>query len=104
MTTITEQGHQLFKALSNSSAFRKHVKSNQDEVIKGACLSVFLAPSEPQLTFVKRVVQLHKKYYLYCDSGNFFYSLKILKEWLNLTSGSLISNLNNILRVIGWSK
>ncbi|MBY7665475.1 GNAT family N-acetyltransferase [Staphylococcus agnetis] len=79
MTTITEQGHQLFKALSNSSAFRKHVKSNQDEVIKGACLSVFLAPSEPQLTFVKRVVQLHKKYYLYCDSGNFLLFTKDFK-------------------------
>ncbi|MCD8905027.1 GNAT family N-acetyltransferase [Staphylococcus chromogenes] len=79
MTTITSQGHQIFKTLSNNAMFRKHVKSSQGEVIKGAIISVLISPTEPQLSFVKKVIQLHKKYYLYCDSGDFLVVTKDFK-------------------------
>lgn len=34
MTTITEQGYQQFKMLSNNMMFRKHVEDSQNEIIK----------------------------------------------------------------------
>ena len=34
MTTITEQGYQQFKMLSNNMMFRKHVKDSQNEITK----------------------------------------------------------------------
>ena len=34
MTTITEQGYQQFKMLSNNMMFRKHVEDSQMKLLK----------------------------------------------------------------------
>ena len=44
MTTITEQGYQQFKMLSNNMMFRKHVEDSQNEIIKILMSLLMYAP------------------------------------------------------------
>ena len=70
MTTITEQGYQQFKMLSNNMMFRKHVKDCQDEITKILMSLLMYAPSTEHKTMFSRVLLLRDKYYLYISGGS----------------------------------
>lgn len=70
MTTITEQGYQQFKMLSNNMMFRKHVEDSQNEIIKILMSLLMYAPTKMHKTILSRVLLLRDKYYLYISGGS----------------------------------
>ncbi|EJE04516.1 GNAT family N-acetyltransferase [Staphylococcus epidermidis] len=70
MTTITEQGYQQFKMLSNNVMFRNHVKDSQDEITKILMSLLMCAPTKEHKTMLSRVLLLRDKYYLYISGGS----------------------------------
>lgn len=70
MTTITEQGYQQFKMLSNNMMFRKHVKDSQNEITKILMSLLMCAPTKMHKTMLSRVLLIRDKYYLYISGGS----------------------------------
>ena len=70
MTTITEQGYQQFKMLSNNMMFRKHVKDSQNEITKILMSLLMCGPTKMHKTMLSRVLLLRDKYYLYISGGS----------------------------------
>ena len=79
MLTITEIGHQQFKMFINNSKFQQHVKKEQENMAKGLIISLLTNPTETHQTFIQEVIQLTKKYYLYCDGGDILLITKDFK-------------------------
>ena len=72
MTTITEQGYQQFKMLSNNMMFRKHVEDSQNKIIKILMSLLMYAPTKMHKTILSRVLLLRDKYYLYISGISTF--------------------------------
>ncbi|WP_210125379.1 hypothetical protein [Staphylococcus sp. GDY8P85P] len=79
MPTITEIGHQQFKMFINNNKFQQHVKMEQENIAKGLIISLLTNPTETHQTFIQEVIQLTKKYYLYCDGGDILLITKDFK-------------------------
>ncbi|KXA38889.1 hypothetical protein [Staphylococcus lugdunensis] len=70
MTTITEIGHAQFNLLMKNKQFKQHVIKEQDNVISALFISLLTIPTQEHTEFIKGIVQLRNKYFIYCDSGN----------------------------------
>ncbi|KDE95709.1 hypothetical protein WL278_03645 [Staphylococcus caprae] len=79
MPTITEIGHQQFKLFINNNKFQQHVKKEQENMAKGLIISLLTNPTGIHQTFIQEVIQLTKKYYLYCDGRDILLITKDFK-------------------------
>ena len=104
MTTITEQGYQQFKMLSNNMMFRKHVKDSQNEITKILMSLLMCGPTKMHKTMLSRVLLLRDKYYLYISVDHYIYLLEILKVRFRLMLNKLIQNILITLLMIGSLK
>ena len=104
MTTITEQGYQQFKMLSNNMMFRKHVKDCQDEITKILMSLLMYAPSTEHKTMFSRVLLLRDKYYLYISGGSLHLFTRDFKSAIRLMLNNLIQNILITLLMIGSLK